>query len=478
MGENTYVTLMLGSSPTLHLLTSISGSAELTVSNQLPSLISIQIVELHLVRLQVFSMASNFEKTENHAAQSLKERPDSTKAFSKELHDMQRCETPSAFKQDMGKMNDDLHKQGLLPGLQIVENEKSHDFELKKMGDAKTQGTNAKGSPTAGRNEVEHGDQAKHGGGDRQSMVEGAQKTLADPKASAADKLSTVENLSKNGVKNIQVADSDGKMRDYSIESQKSGKREMVHLYGKDDNGQSQIALRGIDNGDGTFSQEKDKHGRNSGYEGSNWVESGHGKSNVGTVSDVQKTTPVGPDSTPTRSAQPSDGTTPEKAVPSGSPERAPGSIDRSQFDSQLNDPKVMAAFAGRMNSEVGSQGPAAQTAFAEEVMNRAASRNQTLMQALSGSYYPTSHPGSSHNPQYVGAITNAWKNGSDTTHGATGNASGRVGFGAPGGHYDGEHKWVSTNQTANIGGERFGHEQVDINKGWLDKYESLKRYS
>jgi hypothetical protein len=99
-------------------------------------------------------------------------------------------------------------------------------------------------------------------------------------------------------------------------------------------------------------------------------------------------------------------------------------------------------------------------------------------LQALSGSYYPTPHPGSSHNPQYVSAITNAWKNGTDTTHGATGNASGRVGFGAPGGHYDAQHKWVSTNQTANFGGERFGYEQVDLSKGWLKKYESLKKGS
>jgi hypothetical protein len=128
------------------------------------------------------------------------------------------------------------------------------------------------------------------------------------------------------------------------------------------------------------------------------------------------------------------------------------------------------------MNQEVGSQGPAAQTAFAEEVMNRAASRNQTIMEALSGKYYPTRNPGSSHNPQYVAAINNAWKNGTDTTHGATGNASGHVGFGVRGGHYDANHQWVSPNQIANIGRERFGYEQVDLDKGWMKKYESLKQ--
>jgi hypothetical protein len=140
-----------------------------------------------------------------------------------------------------------------------------------------------------------------------------------------------------------------------------------------------------------------------------------------------------------------------------------PGAVDRSQFDSQLKDPRVMAAFAGRMHSEVGSQGPAAQLAFAEEVMNRAASRNQTIMQALTGKYYPTHSPGWSNNPRYMDAINKAWKEGTDTIFGATGNASGKVGFGVRGGHYDANRQWVSPNQTVRINGERFGYEQVDL---------------
>lgn len=139
------------------------------------------------------------------------------------------------------------------------------------------------------------------------------------------------------------------------------------------------------------------------------------------------------------------------------------GKIDRSRFDQELKDPRVMAAFAGRMHSEVGSQGKAAHLAFAEEVMNRASSREQTLMQALSGRYYPTSTPGSSHNSSYVEAINKAWKEGTDTINGATGNASGKVGFGR-GGY-----------QTAKIGGEKFGMEANDIAKGWLKKYEKLR---
>lgn len=156
-------------------------------------------------------------------------------------------------------------------------------------------------------------------------------------------------------------------------------------------------------------------------------------------------------------------------------PNFLPGAVDRTQFDAQLKDPKVMAAFAGRMASEVGSQGPAAQLAFAEEVMNRAASRNQTIMQALTGRYYPTHNPGWSNNPKYVEAITKAWQEGTDTTYGATGNASGKVGFGVKGGYYDANRQWVSPNQTVRINGERFGYEQVDLNKGWLAKYQRLK---
>jgi len=111
-------------------------------------------------------MPTNFENTENHVAQSLKSQPDSTKAFSQELHNMQRCETPKAFQQDMGKLNDDLHKQGLLPGLQIVENEKTHDFELKKIDDAKDSGAPDNTTPTRGSTEREQPEQpARHGGG-------------------------------------------------------------------------------------------------------------------------------------------------------------------------------------------------------------------------------------------------------------------------------------------------------------------------
>ncbi|MDR3612158.1 MAG: hypothetical protein P4L53_01240 [Candidatus Obscuribacterales bacterium] len=443
-------------------------------------------------------MATTFEKTENHVAQSLRQAPDSTKAFNNELHSMQHCETPKAFHQDLAKMNDDLHKQGLLPGLQIVDSGPDRDFGLKKMDRAKSEASPERVASINSNDRIEPHGLPGRGGNDRQSIVENSQRTLADPKATAADKLSTVENLSKNGIKNIQVADKDGKMRDYSIETQKSGDHETVHLYGRDDNGKNQIALRGVDNGNGTFSQEKDRNGRNVDFQGSRWADSQGGKSNVGLMSDVQNTAPIDSGKAPARSdsdltrspdadkapkkpAEAGDTPKPEKAADAGDgqkPERSPGSIDRSQFDDELKNPTVRDAFARRMTAEVGSQGPAAQTAFAEEVMNRAAARGQKLMQALSGKYYKHHNPEKlpEADPRCLKVIDDAWHNGTDTIHGATGNSSKHVGFGVKGGHYDANRNWVSPNQTANIGGERFGYEQQDVAKGWLDQYAKLKQ--
>lgn len=78
---------------------------------------------------------------------------------------MKRCETATAFQQDMGKLNDDLHKQGLLPGLQIVENEKTHDFELRKMDDAKQSGVPDKTAPDTSDTERERPEPTRQGGG-------------------------------------------------------------------------------------------------------------------------------------------------------------------------------------------------------------------------------------------------------------------------------------------------------------------------
>ncbi len=75
---------------------------------------------------------SNFEKTERHVANSLKQHPENMRGPMHELQNLQHHESAAAFKQHLGKLNEDLHKQGLLPGLQITENEKTHKLELKR----------------------------------------------------------------------------------------------------------------------------------------------------------------------------------------------------------------------------------------------------------------------------------------------------------------------------------------------------------
>lgn len=130
----------------------------------------------------------------------------------------------------------------------------------------------------------------------------------------------------------------------------------------------------------------------------------------------------------------------------------------RKRFAKELEDPEVAARLAAYIEPEVGSQGAAAQQAFVESVMNRAAARGQTLKQALSPSagYFPsqTTVPASRYmrDPRYLKKyrkIIDAVLGGSNISNYATGNASGSVGFaGGPG--------------TFSAGGERFGIEGPD----------------
>lgn len=356
------------------------------------------------------------------------------------------------------------------------------------------------------------------------SFMDSAKDTLTNPNASMNDKLKTVSELGQKGIDRIQLPDADGKMRDYAVQVQDAGARKMVNLFGKDDDGRSRVVLRGIQEANGSFTPQKDRSGNSvsftgqqrSFFERSTVDNTGPGNAPVDQKAARPEPRKIegAPEQSPPQAAKgerrddraepsappppkverrdgraepavkpgadskapaKSDARLPEAPKPVDRSELPPGRMDRSQFDRELQDPKVMAAFAGRMYKEVRGQGPAAQLAFAEEVMNRAAARNQTLMQALSGSYYPTSKPGQSDNPRYHEAITKAWKEGTDTIFGATGNASGKVGFGVPGGKYDASGKWVSPNQTVDIAGERFGYEQQDLKRGWMAKYRALK---
>ncbi len=303
--------------------------------------------------------------------------------------------------------------------------------------------------------------------------------TLFSSEATTEQKLATVRELANSGTTSLSYRDGSGTERKLRLEVEAAGSRQMVHLFDSGADGREKIALRGIAKADGTFEKQRDQQGNFVDYEGKGYSQLVSARPDAfradapNNEKPAQRVVPEGERLPQTRQAvvpeadrlpqprQSKDATTEPRDT---SAQRYPaGSIDRSQFDSQLKDPRVMAAFAGRMHSEVGSQGPAAQLAFAEEVMNRATSRNQTLLQALTGSYYPTHHPGRSTNPKYVEAITKAWQEGTDTTYGATG------------GYYDANRHWVSPNQTVRINGERFGYEQVDLNKGWTKKYQQLK---
>ncbi|WP_454917426.1 hypothetical protein [Xanthobacter sediminis] len=127
----------------------------------------------------------------------------------------------------------------------------------------------------------------------------------------------------------------------------------------------------------------------------------------------------------------------------------------RSRYAQELQDPAVAARLAGLIQAEVGGQGPQAQQAFAESLTNRAAARNQSLSDAMGGSYWPastqqrTAQFASPQQAQRYQQILAAVMGGSNVSQFATGNASGNVGFnGGP--------------QTFAAGGERFGIEGPD----------------
>ena len=461
-------------------------------------------------------MAQGTEAPERHEKQTAP-REHMESHVSNHVNDIRRTEGTSALKPDHAKQSEDLQKKGVLP-----------DFRL--VGDA--------------------------------------QKTLGDSKATAADKLSSVENLAKHGINKIQVADADGKTRDYSIETNKTqGGKDMVHLYGKDDNGQNKIALRGIDNGNGTFSSEKDAKGNEVGFQGSKWGDTGTGRSNVGNVSDFQGTAAKAPDGQPAKPGQQVEGQPvkpgqpveaaprgatdnpeglkprgialpdgaqkpeagapagetkkPEVAAPSTDPKKSdatapaadpkkpdltappkdaknpnpethpagqPYHMNRADFAPELNKPGMRDKFAARIDSEVGSQGPEARAAFAEEIFNRAASRESNKDGTIKGdalqktlddpNYYPgKSRPADS--PQDIArakdAIDVAFK-GSDITHGATGNGA-SFGRGFQRNPQTGKPEPIGL--TKKINEENFGVEYNDQNKAhdWMTRYAGRKVY-
>lgn len=128
----------------------------------------------------------------------------------------------------------------------------------------------------------------------------------------------------------------------------------------------------------------------------------------------------------------------------------------RMPYQQELQDPVVAARLLAITHAEVGGQGPDAQRAFMESVLNRAAARGQTLAKTLSGSYFPEvtyqRAAAISGNAKKLAAYEPALRDvmaGSNVSNFATGNASGSVGFaGGP--------------RVSSYNGENFGIEGPD----------------
>lgn len=129
--------------------------------------------------------------------------------------------------------------------------------------------------------------------------------------------------------------------------------------------------------------------------------------------------------------------------------------VDRSRFSDELKDPSVRARLAALAYRETGGQGPQAQQAFIESVVNRAHARGKTISETISGQdgYFPrvSLQPVQPTRTAAIAPIIDTVAGGSNLSNGATGNASGTVGFnGGP--------------QTFSANGERFGREGPDRN--------------
>src|SRR6185369_10966056 len=223
--------------------------------------------------------------------------------------------------------------------------------------------------------------------------------------STAQQKLAVVREMAKGGNTDLSYRDGSGVEHKLRAEIEKKGNSELVHLWAKGSDGKEQIALRGVARADGTIDQEKDRSGRAVDFQGKGYSQLNLDQNNVLTAKKTDGKDQSSPAQTAPSSDQAAlqkDKTAPVRPDQIPGPEKLPNlslsGIDRSRFSEELKDPKVWAAFAGRMHSEVGDQGPKAQLAFAEEVFNRAYNRDQTLKRALSGAYYPTAHPGISHN--------------------------------------------------------------------------------
>ncbi len=98
---------------------------------------------------------------------------------------------------------------------------------------------------------------------------------LSDPKAGAQEKLKAVEALARSGVNSVVLTDASGHQHTCRVELEHHGSKNLVHLYAEDSNGREHVLLRGVSNGDGSYSQETNARGASVGFNGDWWSRHG-----------------------------------------------------------------------------------------------------------------------------------------------------------------------------------------------------------
>lgn len=111
-------------------------------------------------------------------------------------------------------------------------------------------------------------------------------QVVTSDKASAEERLKAIEELGKQGITSFAFQDKNGHSRTLRVELEKAGSHQMVHLYATDDSGKERIVLRGIDNGDGSFSHEKNRRGHSVSLYGAWWETHMNRRSRLGQATD------------------------------------------------------------------------------------------------------------------------------------------------------------------------------------------------
>lgn len=96
----------------------------------------------------------------------------------------------------------------------------------------------------------------------------GGLEVIMDGRTSAVEKLAAVQKMSHQGVSNFRFQGQDGQSYSMRTETQSVGSREMVHLFITMPDGKERVVLRGIAQGDGSFTRETGANGQRVDYYG------------------------------------------------------------------------------------------------------------------------------------------------------------------------------------------------------------------